>query len=288
MKHAHAPVRQAPHLRVVASQPAQAARRSRRPSDKPRSTAGSGIASSAARGLAERDPAVALTERYWAAIGAWRAANGRKWRLLDKLPDLADVTRRPQVQVSRLLKHRDESGLQVEVPIYAHTEREVRESMRRDLNLALSLFGGLSSMCNPNDAKRRKRRFSRPVEKRRQMVLAQYREREQKLLRELNGDRIMLETAQRETGWRDVEREERKAKSRVINLRCRLYYIKPATTLGVLALLDFVARAERMEAHKRIANAPYGVSAGGAAIVARSIFDFMKRQGGQARPARVA
>jgi hypothetical protein len=216
-------------------------------------------------------------EAYWAALEAWRAADRRVKRLRKKLPE--ELIRQPRVQISWLLRGRDNTGADIREPIYAHSEWEIKDRARSDCKTMLAIHAPLHSWFVDPTAKGSIRRGpNKRAKKQRPVIRAKYKAWEKEKCAALLLDKTRLYERQREAGWRQAVEAEEAARGLVIKLRYQLQGVEPATVAGAISLIETIYTAHRSEMNSSSDRAPYGLGKYYTARIARHVVDFLKAQ----------
>jgi len=212
------------------------------------------------------DPVQVAIDKYWNAIQAWRVTDRRVKSLRKRLP--AELMRLPGVQLGVLLKRDAKTGGEIREPIYAHNDWQIGEKIRRDRDHFLAM--------SPLPKRRNNSKLWRSQVASRRAIRTQLKEKESRLIVQLEADQTTLFAKQREAGWRQAIEAERKEHSRVSNLRYRVVYTKPTTIAGALALIEFIYDAQRTYVNSRIENAPYGLGNFYPARICQNVTEFLK------------
>lgn len=223
-----------------------------------------------------RDPAIAAIEKYWAAVKVWQAADRKVKRLKKKLPE--DLTRRPRVQVSWMLRGRDANGADIKEPIYAHSEWEIGDRARRDCNSTLSFQAPLYAwFVDPSAKSGIRKGVNKRARGQRPMIRARYKAWEKEKIEAFRADKADLYERQRATGWRQAVEAEETARSQVTERRYIVKNAAPTTVAGASALIGFIYVAYRSETSSRREHSPYGLGECYTASIARRVAEFLQR-----------
>jgi hypothetical protein len=235
----------------------------------------------------DRDPALVVIEDYWNALKAWRAADRRIKRLRKKLPE--ELMRQPRVQVSWILRGRDNAGADIKEPVYAHSEWEIRERARENCKSTLSFQAPLYSWFVDPAAKGGIRKGpNKWAKSQRPVIRSKYRAWEKNKLAEFLADKTDLYVRQKAAGWRQAVEAEEAARSLVYRLRYRVKVTVPTTAAGALAMIEFIYAAYRSEVSSGTDRAPYGLSEYCSARIARNVAVLLRMNLAQAVVRRAA
>lgn len=227
-----------------------------------------------------RDPAIAAIENYWAALKIWQAADRKVKRLKKKLPE--DLTRRPRVQISWMLRGRDANGADIKEPIYAHSEWEIGDRAQRDCKSMLSFHAPLYAwFVDPLARGGIRKGVNKRGRSQRPIIRARHKAWEKEKLAAFRADEADLYERQRAAGWRQAVEAEEAARSLVTKRRYVVKNTAPTTVEGASALIGFIYVAYRSEMSSRREHGPYGLGEYYTASIARRVASFLQRGGAQ-------
>lgn len=221
------------------------------------------------------DPVVIAIDAYWKSLEEWRAANRKVKRLKKKFS--ADLVRQPRVQMSFLLREKNEAGVDIKEPIFVHSEWEIKNRIKEELHSMLLTWAGPSWVSDPKAKNGLRRIITERAERQHPIIRAKYKLREKTKIAEFLSDRAELYAQQRAVGWRQAVETEQELRMRVYNLRYKAKCAKPATLKGATALIEFISAAYRAEAHSRDTRAPYGLGSYYTAHIASKVANFLKQ-----------
>ena len=215
---------------------------------------------------AELDPIHAMLDEFQCAVRQWKAAR-RKFDRLDRaLPD--DVTRKPRVQIGRLIKG---DGFE---PRFANSEYQVIAEMndRRDTMIATTGTPGFIYMPN---GKFKRAPLTEVYKQKRAEIRSHTIKRTKELIASLREDAAGLRARQEAAGYAAAANAMRDAEQTLMRLRWKITQHRPHTAAGAAALSGFVYSAYRSATNSPDRFGPHHLREVAAATIARHVSEFL-------------